>query len=145
MRRPFTYVGLGALIAYFFDPENGRRRRALAGQKIPALFRSGSRRVGRAVSSRAQGMKQQVTYRQEAEKPPPNDPTLAQKVESEIFRDVDVPKGDVNVNAEGGRVVLRGEIDSAELIQELEERARKVQGVEEVENLLHVSGTPAPA
>jgi hypothetical protein len=30
------------------------------------------------------------------------------------------------------------------LISELEERVRKVQGVQGVENLLHVPGTPAP-
>ena len=30
MLRFLRYVGLGALIAYYFDPDNGHRRRALA-------------------------------------------------------------------------------------------------------------------
>jgi osmotically-inducible protein OsmY len=36
--------------------------------------------------------------------------------------------------------VLRGEVDSPELIDDLVSKARKVQGVQEVESLLH---TPA--
>jgi osmotically-inducible protein OsmY len=71
--------------------------------------------------------------------------TLARKVETEIFRDAEVPKGQINVNAENGKVVLRGEVEKPALIKDLEKRTQKVQGVREVENLLHVHGTPAPS
>ena len=74
----------------------------------------------------------------------PDDPTLKAKVESEIFRDADAPKDRVSVNSQYGVIQLRGEIESQELIDELVERARAVQGVREVENLLHVPGEPAP-
>jgi len=74
----------------------------------------------------------------------PNDETLKSKVESEIFRDAEAPKGQVNVNAQFGVVQLRGEVESQELIDDLVARARSVQGVVRVENLLHVPGTPAP-
>ena len=60
MLRVIRYVGLGALLAYFFDPENGRRRRALARDRIPALFSRGSELVEQAaksVSSEAQATK----------------------------------------------------------------------------------------
>jgi osmotically-inducible protein OsmY len=40
------------------------------------------------------------------------------------------------VNAENGKVVLRGEVDEPSLIEDLEQRTKKVQGVREVENLL---------
>ena len=43
-----------------------------------------------------------------------------------------------------GVVQLRGEVESQELIDDLVARARSVQGVVRVENLLHVPGTPAP-
>ena len=76
---------------------------------------------------------------------PQDDVTLARKVESEIFRDADVPKGAIDVNAEHGKVVLRGEVDSTELIEELVGKARRVQGVEEVESLLHTPGQQASA
>jgi osmotically-inducible protein OsmY len=69
----------------------------------------------------------------------PDDAILVDKVRSEIFRDVDVPTGKININAEEGKVVLRGEVDEPELIDQLVERARKVHGVEDVENLLHVA------
>jgi osmotically-inducible protein OsmY len=147
MRRVLGLVGLGAALTYFFDPERGRSRRAVARDRIAALFRRTARRserLGRAASAQAQGTVQKVKHRQEEPKPQPDDVTLARKVETEIFRDEEVPKGQINVNAENGRVVLRGEVGRPEMIQDLEERARSVQGVSEVENLLHLPGTEAP-
>jgi osmotically-inducible protein OsmY len=147
MFRKLRYMAMGALIAYFFDPDNGRRRRALARDRIPAFFRTASKkaeRVGGTATGQASAMKQKATHLKEEEKPQPDDVTLARKVETEIFRDADIPKGRINVNAENGKVVLRGEVEQPELIQDLEKRTKKVQGVEEVENLLHVPGTPAP-
>ena len=145
MLRFLRYVGLGALIAYFFDPDNGHRRRALARDRIPALLRRSSDRAGRAVKSEVKATTKKMAHRKEAEKPQPDDVTLAHKVETEIFRDADVPKGQINVNAENGKVILRGEVDQPSMIKDLEERTRKVQGVREVENLLHTPGEAAPA
>jgi osmotically-inducible protein OsmY len=50
----------------------------------------------------------------------------------------------VNVNVENGVVYLRGEVEQPDMIEDLEKRANKVQGVREVENLLHLPATPAP-
>ena len=44
--------------------------------------------------------------------------TLARKVESEIFRAADAPKGAVSVNAENGVVFLRGEVDKYTWVDE---------------------------
>jgi hypothetical protein len=137
----------GAAIAYFFDPQNGTRRRHVTADWTAGRVRSGGRsaaRAGRGVASQAYGVKQKATHLKEEEKPQPDDVTLARKVETEIFRGADVPKGNVNVNAEDGVVYLRGEVDSSDLISDLEKAARKVQGVREVANLLHTPGTPAP-
>jgi len=73
-----------------------------------------------------------------------DDVTLARKVESEIFRDADAPKGDVLVNAEQGVVFLRGQVKNPDQIKELEKAAQSVDGVKGVETLLHTPGTPAP-
>ena len=146
MLRFIRSVGLGALIAYFFDPENGRRRRALARDRFPAFFRRMSvkaERTGKAVAAEAEGVRQKATHLKEEEKPQPDDVTLARKVETEIFRDAEVPKGQINVNAENGKIVLRGEVEKPEMIKDLEKRTKKVQGVTEVENLLHTPGAPA--
>jgi osmotically-inducible protein OsmY len=127
------YAALGAALAYFFDPQNGRARRKDAIKRIVRLSqRQGGRLAGKATQLR------------EGPKPQPDDVTLARKVESEIFRDADVSKGQINVNAEEGKVVLRGEVESPQLIEGLVSKARKVQGVQDVENLLHTPGQAAP-
>lgn len=137
------FAALGAGFAFFFDPQSGKRRRKTTADRIAGFFRQSGRRAdraGRAVASEAYGIKQKATHLREEEKPQPDDATLARKVESEIFRDAEVPKGQINVNAEGGVVYLRGEVERPELISDLEQAARKVQGVREVENFLHVPG-----
>ena len=147
MLRTLRFAALGAALFYFFDPKNGRRRRALAKDRTAAFFRGKARhaeRLGRTAQSQAYGVTQKVKHRTEEDKPQPDDVTLARKVESEIFRDADVPKGQINVNAENGVIVLRGEVEEQDLIRDLEEKTRNVQGVQEVENLLHTPGTPVP-
>ena len=147
MFRILRFAALGAALFYFLDPQNGRRRRALAKDRVPAFFRGKARhaeRFGRSAQAQAYGVTQKVKHRKEEDKPQPDDVTLAHKVETEIFRDAEVPKGQINVNAENGVVVLRGEVDQSELIRDPEQKTRKVQGVREVENLLHTPGTPAP-
>ena len=109
-------LGLGALVAFFLDPQNGRRRRHVA--------------RGRTRSK----LTPSKSY---------DDVTLARKVESEIFRDPDAPKGRVSVNTESGVVFLRGAVD-ARHVHELGEAASRVDGVERVENLLHTPGQPPP-
>jgi osmotically-inducible protein OsmY len=136
-KRRLRLIVLGAALTYFFDPENGRRRRKVTADRLAGLMRRHSRRIGRSVSSEAHGLTQKATHLREEPKPQPDDVTLARKVETEIFREADVPKGQINVNAENGKVVLRGEVDSDELIEDLVSKARKVQGVQEVESLLH--------
>jgi osmotically-inducible protein OsmY len=137
-------VAIGAALAYFFDPDNGKRRRKVAIQRLAGASRRHGNRLARGTVSEARALKAKATHLREEPKPQPDDVTLAHKVESEIFRETDVPKGKINVNAENGKVVLRGEVDSAEMIEQLVKKARHVQGVQDVENLLHTPGQPAP-
>ena len=123
MRKLLGIIGLGAALTYFFNPMEGQSRRAKVAGRIKSLL------------ARAE----------EGPKPQPDDVTLAHMVESELFRDEQVPKGQINVNAENGKIVLRGEVEKPELIKDLEQKTKKVQGVTEVENLLHTPGSPAPA
>ena len=73
-----------------------------------------------------------------------DDWTLKAKVESELFRDEHEVKGAVNVNAQEGVVQLRGELPSRDLIDALVDRTARINGVKEVENLLHTPGAEAP-
>lgn len=94
---------------------------------------------------RAFGHKSVAAVRRAATRPPAyDDQTLKAKVESELFREERALKGVVNVNVQQGVTQLRGEVESPELIEELVGRTHKVRGVGEVENLLHLPGTPAP-
>lgn len=145
MLRRIRYMGLGAMLAYFFDPENGSRRRAAVRDRIFSSAKDKAESMGKPVSAEARAAKEKATNLAQEDKPQPDDVTLARKVETEILRDSDIPKGRINVDAENGKVVLRGEVEKPELIKDLEKRTKKVQGVQEVENLLHVPGAPAPA
>ena len=73
-----------------------------------------------------------------------DDVTLARKVETEIFRSADAPKGDVSVDVQAGIANLRGTVADDEWIARLGDDAKKVDGIKGVNNLLHRPGTPAP-
>ncbi len=147
----FVAMGLvgaatGAAAALLLDPQRGAARRAQLVDRAAGLWRdlAGSMaRTTRYVSSTVEGKAQALQHAGEHD-PMPNDATLAMKVESELFRDPAVPKGDININVEQGVVVLRGQVDDAGMSERLEKAARAIPGVWEVENLLHLPGEPAP-
>jgi gas vesicle protein len=137
---------LGALAAYFFDPQNGKGRRHQFRDRSLALFRSGGRkaaRAGRGVAADTYGVAKKAQHLKEEPKDF-DDATLADKVRSEVLRDPEMPKGHINVNVQNGVVQLRGEVRSRDLIDELVSQTRKVNGVRDVENLLHAPGEQAP-
>ena len=70
---------------------------------------------------------------------------LARKVEAELFSDAGAAQDRIDVNAESGKIVLSGEAESPEMIDELVAKAKKVEGVEEVESLLQAPPAPASA
>jgi hypothetical protein len=146
-RKLFLLAGFGALAMYFFDPNLGRTRRAKFSDQLAGLFRRGARRAertGRHVAAEAYGAKQKLAHLGTPESPPPNDAALVAKVESEAFRRADFPKGSINVNAEDGIIFLRGELQDEKQISDLEQRVRKVTGVVDVRNLLHLPGQAPP-
>ena len=72
-----------------------------------------------------------------------NDPALAAKVESEVFRDQQIPKDKLSLNAEN-RGVRPRRVPDQDTMDELVARARKVEGVQGVENLTHLPSEAAP-
>jgi osmotically-inducible protein OsmY len=75
----------------------------------------------------------------------PDDVTLARKVETEIFRAADAPKGQVSVDVQAGVAYLRGAVADEAWIARFADEAKKVDGIKGVNNLLHQPGAPAPA
>ena len=57
-----------------------------------------------------------------------------------IFHEGDPLQGQLAVSAEGGVVILRGEVDTPEQMAELEKATRNVPGVRDVDSLLHLPG-----
>jgi osmotically-inducible protein OsmY len=140
----------GAAAAHFLDPQSGRRRRHTMRDQAVSKVQSGAGQAATSASyaaGKAKGVVSTVTpsmpgsHRIEDV----DDVTLARKVETEIFRAVDAPKGDVSVDVQGGVVHLRGMVADDAWIARLADEADKVDGVKGVKNLLHRPGTPAPA
>jgi osmotically-inducible protein OsmY len=129
----------GAAGAYFLDPNSGARRRNAAKDRAASLIRQGTERLRREAEYRkgqAEGTFEAAKSKARPEKPAANDQQLAERVKSEIFQPADAPKGSVNVNVERGVVYLRGEVDRKEQVEDLVKRAKKVDGVTDVENLI---------
>ena len=141
-------VGVGGALMYRLGSERARRRRRLLIKRTEVRLRRDSRQTTRAIRiavARAEGRATGFVHRVRPPAAEPlDDATLAHKVESIVFRSPKVPKGQISINAEEGTVFLRGQVDQAELIRDLEQAVRKVPGVRDVENLLHLPGTPAP-
>ena len=151
MSKLTTFVagaGIGAAAAYFLDNEAGNRRRRIVSDKAGRFAREGSgtlqgaaQAVGAQTQGKAARFKSAATGGDSA---PGDDNTLKNKVQTEIFRDADAPKGSVDVNVANGIVELRGQVDDRAQIEALEMKARMVTGVRDVRNLLHLPGeTPA--
>jgi len=129
----------GAAAVWFLDPNDGVRRRNVVRDKALKYGRQTGAQAQRTANYAA-GQAKGAAYEAAptGDKPKDlNDPTLTRKVESEIFRAADSPKGDVSVNVENGVVYLRGRVPDEDAIRQLAEDAAKVDGVRGVENLLH--------
>jgi hypothetical protein len=138
---------IGALIAYFFDRDRGRARRATTRDQVMGKARRTGRRMGRKaryMAGKGYGVAQRFSGAEGTPAEEYDDVTLARKVESEVLGAPDIPKGSINVNAVDGVVELRGQVRTSEEINEIERRVRKVHGVRDVNNLLHLQETPAP-
>jgi osmotically-inducible protein OsmY len=138
-------AAIGAAAAWFLDPNDGTRRRNVVRDKTMKYARRGKDEAARKATYARTAVKGKTTAaapgtgREPAEERL-NDPALKAKVESEIFRDPYIPKGQVSVSVEEGIVSLRGEVEDPATIEALRHAAAKVDGVRGVESLLH---TPA--
>ena len=136
----------GGATLFFLDSVSGRRRRRHSTDRTAGSMRRTWRRTRQAGKrARAATVVTTTRLRHRSETPREfDDATLARKVESELFRDPSVPKGQISINAQRGVVQLRGEVPSMGMVTELIEQTRRRQGVRDVESLLHLHGVDAP-
>jgi hypothetical protein len=136
-----------AALTYFCDPERGRRRRNMLRDRTLSRLRRLSRGLAviwRGAAADAYGVSHKIVHLVPRATDISDDETLRQRVESQLFRDRHIPKGSLNITAEHGTIILRGELENGTEIARLQERVRRVPGVRRVQNLLHPRGTPAP-
>jgi hypothetical protein len=109
-------MGLGAGLMYFFDPDLGRRRRALVADQFTHACCSLEDFFGKAtrdLSNRARGMTAELGHRFDRE-PVPSDEVLVERVRSILGRYVSHPRA-IEVAAMNGHLVLRGPILAGEV------------------------------
>jgi uncharacterized protein YjbJ (UPF0337 family) len=139
---------VGAVVEYFLDPQLGRRRRALAGDRashLRAVLPRHARGVVRKVSGRLKGVRYSLRgvvdgHGAEAL----DDVALKHRVESELGTDSDLRMPGVNFDAVDGIVRIRGQASDARTAQEIVERTAQVSAVPAVVSLMRLAdGTPA--
>ena len=151
LRRAAPLIGAGAtgaVLAYFFDPDRGRSRRTKARDMIAGRMRRvarGAERKTRYLAGKASGVRERTAHElaRDTFEQPLDDATLKDKVMSEVLGGSRFDKSRIVINVENGMVVLRGEADTPDDLKRLEKAVRKLPGVIDVENLMHIKGSPA--
>jgi osmotically-inducible protein OsmY len=138
---------LGTSLALLFDGERGTRRRTQLRNRGRALYRQTNQRLRkqtRFTSGKMYGNVAERLNMHQPDNPDPDDNTLRDRIESEVFGHDMAPKGEYNLNVEGGIAVLRGQLNSEEDIQLLISLVGEVPDVRGVESFLHTPDSPAP-
>jgi uncharacterized membrane protein len=134
-------VGLGAGLMYLFDPERGRRRRALLRDRLTSTGHHAAHQVNvtaRDIGHRAAGLIAETRHEFMTEHP--SDRVVAERVRSRIGRAVSHPHA-IQVDVSGGRVTLSGPILARE-VDDLLACVSTVRGVAGVESRLDVHEQP---
>lgn len=136
----------GAATSFLLDPARGRARRARLRDQGAATVRLAARRAGQVanrVRADLQGRASAMRASRMADARPIDDATLGDRIQSTVFRDPALPKGDINMNVERGVVVLRGEVPDQAMRERLVAEIEAVEGVWTVRDMLHLPGEEA--
>ncbi|MGH7368315.1 MAG: SRPBCC family protein [Candidatus Rokuibacteriota bacterium] len=128
-------MGIGVAVGYLFDPERGRRRRALARDKVVSSFHGAGgafETTKRDVTHRTQGVIAGIRSRLSSG--PVSDEVLVERVRAELGRAMSRP-GAIVVSSVEGRVVLAGAVRADE-VDRIVRRVARVRGVRGIENRL---------
>lgn len=149
MWRWFSGVAVGALAAFWLDPQHGKRRRRTARDRVRGKAHRLERRASRS-ARRAQGTVHGAVHKvwslaRSRERGEIDDVTLARMAESALARDPRTSKARLSIHAEYGVLVLHGEAATAGAIDDIVQVCSAVEGVREVRSLLHLPGQPVPS
>jgi uncharacterized membrane protein len=133
--------GIGSGLAYLLDPERGRRRRALAGDRLVSVAHT----AGDALDATSRDVRNRVAgtiarARSLFEDDAPGDDVLVARVRARLGGVVRHTRA-ISVDARDGRVTLRGPI-LADEVPALLACVARVRGVRDVDNQLDVRLDP---
>ncbi|MFB3813109.1 MAG: SRPBCC family protein [Terriglobales bacterium] len=134
-------LALGGGLMYLLDPGRGNRRRALLRDKVvhaSHVLRCAADKSMRDLGHRTQGVVAEL--RSAVTSGDASDDVLVQRVRARLGRACSHPNA-IEVEAQDGRVVLRGPILAAEADLLLHE-THKIRGIHEVEDRLERHKTP---
>ena len=131
---------VGSMIAYLFDPESGRGRRARLRDQATATARRARDRAGklsRHGGNVLEGKIHEVTASVDAGGST-DDVTVADRIRSEVLGRRDLEAGGLLVDVTDGVAHLRGRFEDATKLERVIDLTAKVHGVREVDNLVEV-------
>jgi uncharacterized membrane protein len=135
-------LGLGAGVMYFYDPDRGRRRRALVRDKVNRMINQSDDFIDKAtrdLRNRTRGTLAEATAMLSEREAP--DWILEERVRAELGRVARHSRA-IEVSASQGSVSLSGPI-LADDVERVLSRAAAVRGVKGVDNHLDVHQTSA--
>lgn len=129
----------GAAAMYYLDPDGGRRRRAMVRDRGVAMGHD-AQRVAQTKARRVAGHARGALARARAAlaDAPVGDDLLHDRIRARLGHMIDYP-GQIHVDVDHGRVVLRGNASSEE-IETLTERLSTMRGVAWIDNRLSANG-----
>lgn len=136
-------AALGALAMYFSDPSQGRRRRALARNKLQSAATKTNDALnvaGRDLSNRLAGIQARMHHLTGQHGKMPDDQVLAERVRTCLGRAASHPRA-ISVTARGGQITLSGPVLSIER-QHLLDSVKAVAGVAGVDDKLEIHTQP---
>jgi hypothetical protein len=142
MARTLKWIGLGATLMYFFDPDRGRSRRSRVRDGIIHLLNQIDHEIEvttHDVINRTHGLIAQTRSFLADDHAP--DRVIVARVRTKLGRLVSHPRA-IQVDARGGHVILSGPVLAAER-DRLLAAARSVRGVVDVEDRLQVYERPS--
>lgn len=142
--RLVTALALGAGAMYYLDPQQGRRRRALVGDKVDSLSHDARDYLDsqrKHASDRVRGMAARVRSRFSSAQP--SDQQLYGNVRSRLGRTVSYPHA-VDTDVQEGRVLLKGDILEREL-NTLMAEIWSIRGVKSIDCQLSLHAEPGNA
>ena len=143
--RTFAFgAAVGAAVMYLVDPEGGRQRRRDLKEKADATARQYGVDLdakAQELKDKAQGVAAEAT-RSMRDGGPDNDRTLADRVRTEVLSD---PRfNGLNIDVVDGAATVRGVVEPADARTDLVSKIHEVPGIEQVIDLTHAEGAPAP-